>query len=78
MPANDGGEPPIFLKWQSKALAETHIFIRSDWVMDFLFEHLSWEDAQRTWTKMHAERVQADQGDEAAAEFLDAFGVSEH
>ena len=80
MPASDGGnvEPPVFLRWQGRAQGELHIFVRSDWVMSFLFDHLPHEDAVRTWTKMHAERIQADQGKEAAEEFLDTFGVGRH
>lgn len=79
MPASDGStEPPVFLKWQSKKLGETHIFVRSDWIMDFLFQHLPREDAVRTWTKIRAEHLQADQGKEAAEEFLETFGITEH
>lgn len=79
MPASDGSvEPPIFLRWQFPSQGEMHVFVRSDWVMNFLFEHLSREDAVRTWTKMHAERIHADQGKEAAEEFLKTFGIAEH
>lgn len=79
MPSSDKGtEPPVFLRWTCPSQGETHFFVRSDWVMDFLFAHLPREDAIRTWTKMHAERLRADQGHEAAEEFLEAFGVAEH
>jgi hypothetical protein len=72
-------EVPIFLKWASAdEEEEPHFFLRSDWVMEFLFDHLSREDALRTWTKMHAERIRAHDGETEAREFLEAFGVPEH
>lgn len=70
-------EPPVFVQWEDPA-GETHYFVRSDWVMDFLFAHLAREDAVRTWSKMHAERVRASEGSVAADEFLDVFGILEH
>lgn len=80
MPANNGYEEdlPTFLKWECPVRNETHIFMRSDWVMDFLFRHLPKEDALRTWSKMHVQKVLAEQGEEAAKEFLDALGPLEH
>lgn len=77
MPASEE-ELPVFLRWECPSEGETHFFVRSDWVMEFLFDHLSKEDAVRTWTKMHAQRILAQQGEEAAEEFLTAFGVTEH
>lgn len=78
MPASeDSSDPPVFLRWQPSA-EETHFFVRTDWVMNFLFETLPREDAVRTWTKMHAQRILAEHGQEAADEFLSAFGVTEH
>lgn len=76
--ASSNAEPPVFLRWECPLQGDTHFFVRSDWVMEFLFSHLSREDAVRTWTKMHAQRILADQGKEAADEFLDHFGVAEH
>lgn len=79
MPSSEhGAEPPVFLRWQAPSDEETHFFVRTDWVMDFLFEHLPQEDAIRTWTKMHAQRIRAEQGREAAEQFLEAFGIAEH
>lgn len=80
MPASNerNAEPPVFLRWQQPADEETHVFVRTDWVMEFLFDHLPHEDAVRTWTKMHAQRIVAEQGEEAAERFLDAFGIAEH
>jgi hypothetical protein len=80
MPASNEQQTalPVFLRWQQSPEEETHFFVRTDWVMDFLFEHLPREDAIRTWTKMHAERILADQGQQAAEEFLATFGVTEH
>lgn len=69
---------PVFLKWFYPDAGERHIFVRSDWIMDVLFEHLAHEDAVRVWTKMCAARIRTEEGEEAAQEFLDAFGVTEH
>lgn len=71
-------EAPIFLKWFYPDATERHIFVRSDWVMNFLFEHLPHEDAVRVWTKMCYQRIRVEEGEEAADEFLEAFGVTEH
>jgi hypothetical protein len=70
--------PPIFLRWIAPDSEERHIFIRSDWIMDQLFETMPFEDAQRAWAKMWAIRIRFEEGDEAADEFLEAFGVTEH
>lgn len=69
---------PVFLKWSYPDGGERHIFVRSDWIMDNLFEHLPHEDAIRVWTKMCAARIRSEEGDEAAEEFLSTFGVTEH
>lgn len=71
-------EVPIFLKWSYPEEADFHIFMRSDWVMGFLFDHIPQEDAMRVWTKMCYHRICIEEGEEAAQEFLDAFGVKEH
>ena len=78
MASNDPGTP-VFLKWFYPASeGEHHVFVRSDWIMDFLFENLSHEDAMRTWTLMCASRILAEEGEDAAQEFLGVFGIPEH
>lgn len=67
---------PVFLK-QTRS-GEEHVFVRSDWIIQFLCEHLAPLDARRVSTMMHASRVLSERGPDAAKEFLAAFGVPEH
>lgn len=76
MSRTDNEDVPVFLKYAVSG--EEHVFVRSDWIMEFLYRHLSDEDGHRVSTKLHAERLLAEQGHEAAKNFLAMFGVAEH
>ena len=69
---------PVFLKWFSPDAKDAHVFVRSDWLMEFVFDHLPHEDAMRLWGKMCAERIRGEEGDDAAQDFLDAFGITDN
>jgi len=71
-------EVPFMLKYTDQESEVEHVFVRTDWLAHFLFDHLPYEDAVRAWTKMHAVRIRAEEGEEAAQAFLDAFGILEH
>jgi len=72
-------EPPVFIRWaSSEEDDDQHIFIRSDWVMSMLLETIPFEDAHRAWTIMCAVRIEVEEGEQAAKDFLEAFGVTEH
>ena len=84
MALNDDDSPiPTFLRFtftdeDTGQVTDTQVYFRSDFVMDFLFNHLPFEDAQRVWSKMVALRMEQEDGAEVAQDFLDAFGVDEH